>query len=160
MHNGDTLSVAISSSEAPHLKIGLSRWRVPDSLCHELLVLTWQGFLAFSKNCGETIDGARVASLMRYAGLYECATLIDDESEIPGSLTFAGFLFFLAELKESFIASSNEQGIREIDLAEDSDDDSEESDDERSIESRLAELDDADLSGDARLILKGRHNAS
>eukprot|EP00928_Gymnodinium_smaydae_P051168 TRINITY_DN34698_c0_g1_i1.p1 TRINITY_DN34698_c0_g1~~TRINITY_DN34698_c0_g1_i1.p1 ORF type:complete len:219 (-),score=28.75 TRINITY_DN34698_c0_g1_i1:50-706(-) len=156
LRNSDTLITAAGSNPPAHWKVGLARRRMPDSLCHELLELAWRGFRAFSNDGGETVDGARVASLMRYAGLDESALLVDGELEIPGSLTFLEFSSLLAELKESFTASSNWQGIREIDLVESSDEDSDDADAEVSVNDRLAELDDPDLRCDARLILKGR----
>eukprot|EP00928_Gymnodinium_smaydae_P022265 TRINITY_DN18753_c1_g1_i1.p1 TRINITY_DN18753_c1_g1~~TRINITY_DN18753_c1_g1_i1.p1 ORF type:complete len:219 (-),score=35.21 TRINITY_DN18753_c1_g1_i1:446-1102(-) len=160
MRNDDALIDALASDHASHLDIGLSRWSVPDTICDELLSLTWQGFRAFSKDCGETIDGARVASLMRYAGLHECATLVDVEYEIPGSMMFADLLALLAECKELLIAASNLEGIREFDLEDDSDDDSEDSGDELCVHDRLRELNDSDLRCDARLFLKGRRHTS
>eukprot|EP00928_Gymnodinium_smaydae_P012743 TRINITY_DN14644_c0_g1_i2.p1 TRINITY_DN14644_c0_g1~~TRINITY_DN14644_c0_g1_i2.p1 ORF type:complete len:215 (+),score=34.51 TRINITY_DN14644_c0_g1_i2:73-717(+) len=155
MRNGDTLISAMPSNHSSRLNIGLSRWSVPDTLSNELVSLIWQGYLAFSKDCGETIDGGRVPSLMRYAGLHESATLVSRDYEIPGTLRFDGLVNLLAALKESLAAASNLEGLKEFDLADDSDEDSE----EVGVHARLAELNDADLMGDARLILNVRRNS-
>eukprot|EP00928_Gymnodinium_smaydae_P022262 TRINITY_DN18753_c0_g1_i1.p1 TRINITY_DN18753_c0_g1~~TRINITY_DN18753_c0_g1_i1.p1 ORF type:complete len:225 (-),score=48.30 TRINITY_DN18753_c0_g1_i1:503-1177(-) len=166
MRNVDALINATDSNHAPHLNIGLSRWSVTDTLCDDLLSLAWRGFRAFSKDCGDTIEGARVVSMMRYAGLHEGATLVRREYELPESLSFVDLVALLAELKEALTSSSNLEGIREFDLEDDSDDDSEDSsdddddDDERCVHDRLRELNDPDLMCDARLFLKSRRNTS
>eukprot|EP00928_Gymnodinium_smaydae_P022264 TRINITY_DN18753_c0_g2_i1.p1 TRINITY_DN18753_c0_g2~~TRINITY_DN18753_c0_g2_i1.p1 ORF type:complete len:219 (-),score=33.19 TRINITY_DN18753_c0_g2_i1:366-1022(-) len=158
MCNSDILVNLVAANRAPHLQVWLSRWRVPDTICDEMLLLTWQGFLAFSKDSGGTIEGARAVAVMRYAGLHECATLVSEEYELPGPLAFADFVALLAELKASLIASSNLEGIREFDFEDDSDEDSEQSSDEPCVHDLLRELNDSDLRCDARLLLKGRRN--
>eukprot|EP00928_Gymnodinium_smaydae_P050589 TRINITY_DN34143_c0_g1_i1.p1 TRINITY_DN34143_c0_g1~~TRINITY_DN34143_c0_g1_i1.p1 ORF type:complete len:198 (+),score=24.30 TRINITY_DN34143_c0_g1_i1:3-596(+) len=150
MRSSDALSTFLPADGDSHLKIGLLRSRVTEEIPRRLVNVAWQGFLAFSKDCGETIDGARLASLMRFADLHECASLFLAMFDVPATLTFPHSLAVIAELQR---IRGELEDDPELDSDEDSDSDDEEVEDgDRTQQRRAERFGDLDWRGDTRLI--------
>eukprot|EP00928_Gymnodinium_smaydae_P096497 TRINITY_DN8539_c0_g2_i1.p1 TRINITY_DN8539_c0_g2~~TRINITY_DN8539_c0_g2_i1.p1 ORF type:complete len:227 (+),score=49.80 TRINITY_DN8539_c0_g2_i1:45-725(+) len=157
MRSADALSMfAPPTLDAP-LKLTLLRSTVPDGISHALALLLWQGFRAFSRDSGETMDGARTPSLLRFAGLSECVDLLRTRADVPSLWTFPQCLAYVAELQPARVAlPANQVEVDEGGDAE-SDTSSEDTDPEDIAARRFLEL-DLDLRCDARLMLRGRRN--
>eukprot|EP00928_Gymnodinium_smaydae_P026353 TRINITY_DN20729_c1_g2_i1.p1 TRINITY_DN20729_c1_g2~~TRINITY_DN20729_c1_g2_i1.p1 ORF type:complete len:235 (+),score=22.25 TRINITY_DN20729_c1_g2_i1:48-707(+) len=151
----DGLSMLFSSTDDLPLTFTLVRSRVPDGMPRHLASLLWRGFLTFGEDCGDTLDGARTASLLRFAGLPDCADLLPGRSDIPALWTFPTCLAYVAELRQELVASSRSDANSDSSSDEDSDTDD---DDAAPTVSRERRLHDHDLRCDARLFLKSRQN--
>eukprot|EP00928_Gymnodinium_smaydae_P076826 TRINITY_DN5991_c0_g2_i1.p1 TRINITY_DN5991_c0_g2~~TRINITY_DN5991_c0_g2_i1.p1 ORF type:complete len:257 (+),score=37.33 TRINITY_DN5991_c0_g2_i1:100-771(+) len=161
MHSNASLSAFLPVAQNSCVKISLVRSRVPDEISRLRASVVWQGFMAFSKNCGDTIDGRCLTSVLRYAGLQKCAALSLLMATVPTSLTFPQCLAHVVELKQAAAlssvandvdAESDEESVV-VDVETDSDDDGAfQGCGEFSFEDPL-------MDGDARLILKGKHEA-
>eukprot|EP00928_Gymnodinium_smaydae_P092147 TRINITY_DN7595_c0_g1_i3.p1 TRINITY_DN7595_c0_g1~~TRINITY_DN7595_c0_g1_i3.p1 ORF type:complete len:239 (-),score=33.96 TRINITY_DN7595_c0_g1_i3:103-747(-) len=143
MHSKAALSSFTSTSHDAPLKITLVRSRLPDCLSHHVASLLWQGFLAFGGECGETMHEARMVSLLRFAGLFDCADLASKTSELPTLLTFPQCVAYVADLKEALATTGGAENRNEDGVVL-----------QRGIR-RFEDL-DLDLQADARLMMRRR----
>eukprot|EP00928_Gymnodinium_smaydae_P099941 TRINITY_DN9679_c0_g1_i2.p1 TRINITY_DN9679_c0_g1~~TRINITY_DN9679_c0_g1_i2.p1 ORF type:complete len:226 (+),score=48.25 TRINITY_DN9679_c0_g1_i2:71-748(+) len=156
MRSEEALSVLSSAAHDVPLTFTLVRSRVPDGISHDLASLLWRGFVALGKDCGDTLDGARTGSLLRFASLFNCADLLPGRSDIPMSWTFPQCLAYVAKLKQELAALSNGN----VDSDESSDEESDaESDKAAPRDKGESRFQDLDLKCDARLMFKSRQTA-
>eukprot|EP00928_Gymnodinium_smaydae_P076825 TRINITY_DN5991_c0_g1_i1.p1 TRINITY_DN5991_c0_g1~~TRINITY_DN5991_c0_g1_i1.p1 ORF type:complete len:221 (+),score=42.43 TRINITY_DN5991_c0_g1_i1:59-721(+) len=158
MHSNASLSSFLPVTQNSCLQISLVRSRVPDEISDWRASVVWQGFFAFSKNCGDTIDGKCLTSVLRFAGLHKCAALSLLMSKVPTSLTFPQCLAHVVELKQAAASSLAD------DVEADSDQESvvyvETDSDDGAVEGHGEfRWEDPLMDGDVRLILKGQHEA-
>eukprot|EP00928_Gymnodinium_smaydae_P096496 TRINITY_DN8539_c0_g1_i1.p1 TRINITY_DN8539_c0_g1~~TRINITY_DN8539_c0_g1_i1.p1 ORF type:complete len:203 (+),score=27.83 TRINITY_DN8539_c0_g1_i1:3-611(+) len=151
----DVLSRFVSTTHDLPLKVTLMRSRVPEGISHSLASSLWQGFRALGRDFGETIEGARTASLLRFAGLRHRANLLRGRSDMPSSWTFPQCLAYVAELQQALVALP----ANEVEMDESSDGESDASSDDASPRSNGAgHIDDLDLRCEGRLMLNVRRN--
>eukprot|EP00928_Gymnodinium_smaydae_P026354 TRINITY_DN20729_c2_g1_i1.p1 TRINITY_DN20729_c2_g1~~TRINITY_DN20729_c2_g1_i1.p1 ORF type:complete len:225 (-),score=36.47 TRINITY_DN20729_c2_g1_i1:184-858(-) len=157
----DALSKLSCSTHDVPLTFTMVRSSVPDGISHHLASLLWRGFIMLGEDCGDTMDGERTASLLRFAGLPDCADLVPGRPDIPASWTFPACLAFVAELHHELAASSD--ALVESDDGSDEESDTDD-DDVAAVLNHYLRFDasalDHDLRCDARLMLRRRQNVT
>eukprot|EP00928_Gymnodinium_smaydae_P095967 TRINITY_DN8363_c0_g3_i2.p1 TRINITY_DN8363_c0_g3~~TRINITY_DN8363_c0_g3_i2.p1 ORF type:complete len:210 (-),score=38.12 TRINITY_DN8363_c0_g3_i2:254-883(-) len=68
----------------------------------------WKGFVAFSRDHGDTVDGACSSQLARFGGKYRVARQIRGRDDVPSSFSFAELLLYFS----GFIADSPRKARR------------------------------------------------
>eukprot|EP00928_Gymnodinium_smaydae_P082596 TRINITY_DN65917_c0_g1_i1.p1 TRINITY_DN65917_c0_g1~~TRINITY_DN65917_c0_g1_i1.p1 ORF type:complete len:225 (+),score=50.73 TRINITY_DN65917_c0_g1_i1:39-677(+) len=159
MHGDVALTTYSSTTNELPLQIQLVRSRVPDGISHRLASALWRGFRAFGRDCGETMRGTQMGSLLRFAGLHDGDDLSHQLSDAPAVLTFSECLTYVEALQLTLDAPAVLVDLIEDDPNADGDESSNAASEDDAVPDKGATYRDAELERDARLIWKRRQKS-
>eukprot|EP00928_Gymnodinium_smaydae_P087230 TRINITY_DN71523_c0_g1_i1.p1 TRINITY_DN71523_c0_g1~~TRINITY_DN71523_c0_g1_i1.p1 ORF type:complete len:235 (-),score=34.77 TRINITY_DN71523_c0_g1_i1:55-690(-) len=99
MSSEDTLSALSSACEGNEFTCSFLRRPRPPCISKGEAEELWEAFLTFSPNSGDTMDGANMARVARFAGMFDESELVAKLPNIPDSVTFPELLEVLASVK-------------------------------------------------------------